>query len=547
MFEKLKARLPADRIAMFKKFALPGALALAVTAAIVALLWQNNRHYTMLFGAHENISVSDVVEVLSGEGISYRVEPQSGALLVQENQLSKARMALAAKGISARLPAGYELMDKEEMLGSSQFVQNVRLKRSLEGELAQSIMTLDAVDYARVLLGISETSSFVLTNKPDSSASVMLRLKYGRRLNNEQVAAIVSLVSGSLPGLKPEQVKVVDQAGNLLSANVSEWLDGGYGLQGSAEMVQHIRQQTERNIANLLTPILGAENFRVSVVPRVDFSQMQETQERYLNDPHLAEESLLQENTSEELAMGIPGSLSNSPTNAAQNKKPAGQNNNARQDNQPLSTRNQARRQYNWDRDIRNIHHQSYQLQRLTVAVLLNQNAPQLKKWDEQQFKQMQQLLDHAAGIDSIRGDELSLSRIAFTPPPEYHEPVLPWWQRPSTLRWAEFGGIGLLALLIVVFGILPLLRRWARRPNASVASAASGETAMTDDAGAGQRVDQEAVLGSAAFKGGEELPPQSSGLETKIAFLQMLAKNETDRVADVLKQWISSNERNGK
>ncbi|SFN35476.1 flagellar M-ring protein FliF [Izhakiella capsodis] len=543
MFNKFKARLPADSLVMLKRFALPGALALAVTAAIVALLWQNNRHYTMLFGTHENISVSDVVGVLSSEGISYRVEPQSGALLVQENQLSKARMALAAKGISARLPAGYELMDKEEMLGGSQFVQNVRLKRSLEGELAQSIMTLDAVDYARVLLGISETSSFVLTNKPDSSASVMLRLKYGRQLSNEQVAAIVSLVSGSLPGLKPEQVKVVDQAGNLLSANVSEWLDGGYGLQGSAEMVQHIRQQTERNIANLLIPVLGADNFRVSVVPRVDFSQVQETQERYLNEPHLAEENLLQENTSEALAMGIPGSLSNTPANTANNKKPAEQNDNAQQNSQPLSTRNQARRQYHWDRDIRNIHHQNYQLQRLTVAVLINQDAPQLKTWDEQQLKQMQQLLDHAAGIDSIRGDELSLSRIAFTKAPEYQEPVLPWWQRPSTLWWAERGGIGLLALLIILFGILPLMRRWARPPDKVAISAANSEPVSADESGNHQGE----MAGGATFEDDEQLPPQSSGLETKIAFLQTLAKNETDRVADVLKQWISSNERNAK
>ena len=535
MLEKLTQRLPDNLAGMLKKLALPAGIAVAITAAVVAIMWQNNSQYTMLFGSQENIPIQQVVEVLSGEGLTYRVEPKSGNLLVRENELAKARMALAGKGISAHTPMGYELMDKEEMLGSSQFIQNVRLKRSLEGELAQSIMALDSVDFARVHLGISETSAFVLSNKPDSTASVMLRLKYGRQLNDDQVAAIVSLVSGSVPGLKPDQVRVVDQNGALLSANVSELLSGRNGLRSSGEMVQRLRQETERNIENLLTPVLGSENFRVSVVPRVDFSQVEETQERYHNDPRISQESLVQENTTEQLAVGIPGSLSNRPATA-----PA-QNNNQQQ--QQLATRNQAQRQFKWDSDVRHIQHQGFQVERMTIAVVLNQSAPQLQNWDDAQQQQMLQMLSNAAGIDTARGDVLNLTRLAFTQPAAYEETVQPWWERDSTLLWAERGGLGLLALLVVLFGVLPMMRRIGNKPAIAAPVSALPEGVFVDDE-AGSDEENAPLLQGNAFQSEENLPPQSSGLETKIAYLQTLAQSETDRVAEVMKQWINNNER---
>ena len=115
--------------------------------------------------------MSQIVTVLDGEKLTYCIDPQSGQILVPEDELSKTRMTLAAKGVQAILPSGYELMDKDEVLGSSQFVQNVRYKRSLEGELAQSIVSLDAVESARVHLALNEESSFVVSDEPQNSAS----------------------------------------------------------------------------------------------------------------------------------------------------------------------------------------------------------------------------------------------------------------------------------------------------------------------------------------------------------------------------------------
>lgn len=534
MLEKLQTWLPGDPLATMKKWLLPAAIAAVITAVIVALLWQSNNKWTTLFGSQENMPMNEVVATLSGEGLSYRVAPDSGMVLVREGDLAQARMALAAKGISAQTPGGYELMDKEEMLGSSQFVQNVRLRRSMEGELAQSIMALESVEYARVHLGISETSSFVLSNKPNSTASVMLRLKYGRQLSDEQVGAIVSLVANSVPGMKADQVSVVDQKGALLSAHIADQLNGRPGLRNSGEMVQQMREQVERNIANLLVPVLGRENFRVSVVPRIDFSQVEETQERFLNEPRVASEQLAQDNTTEQLAVGIPGSLSNRPANA-----PAAANNAQPQ----MSTRNQAQRQFNWDRDVRHIKHQGFAVQKLTVAVVLNQNAAVVQGWNADNQTEINALLTKAAGIDSQRGDELSLALLAFTQPEVSPDEVIPWWERDNTVLWAERGGIGLLALLVILFGLLPMMRRVARQPTA--AEVVETSAALPETVAEGEE-DAPALPGN-SFNGDDNLPPQSSGLETKINYLQTLAQSETDRVAEVLKQWISSNERSNR
>lgn len=528
MFKKFVSKLPPNLADMLKKWVIPAAGAAAITAVIIALLWQNNNRYVMLFGAQENLPVSQVVEVLAAEGMPYRVEPKSGGLLVREGDLPKARMMLAAKGITAPAPAGYELMDKDEMLGSSQFIQNVRFRRSLEGELAQSMMALESVDYARVHLGIVEGSSFVLSNKPDSSASVMLRLKYGRQLSDDQVAAIVSLVAGSVPGMKPEGVRVVDQRGTLLSANIADLVGGGSSLRNSAEMIQRVRQETEQNLANLLTPLVGRDNFRISVVPHIDFSQVEETQERHLNEPRTLQENINQQNTSEPLAAGIPGSLSNRPATApvADAAPP-----------QP-STSNQVQRQFSWDRDVRHIRHAGFQLQKLSVSVVLNQQAAAITAWSDAQQAELQPLLANAAGIDTARGDRLTLSQLAFITPAVPDELIEAWWERDSTLRWAERGGIALLVLLIVLFGLLPMMRRigQSRTPPAEPVVPAAAATAYDDDSAPG--------LPTSAFPGDDNLPPQGSGLETKVAFLQTLAQSETDRVAEVLKQWISSNDR---
>ena len=437
MLNKIKDRLPAlpmpAGVINPKLLAIAGGAVLAL--AIIASLWKSNQGYVALYGAQESIPVSQVVEVLGAENIAYRINPDNGQVLVTENKLSQARMALAAKGITAATPDGYELMDKEEMLGSSQFIQNVRYKRSLEGELAKSIMALNPVESARVHLGLSESSSFVLTNKPNSSASVVLQLRYGKQLDEQQVASIVQLVSGSVPGMNASSVRVVDQAGNLLSDGVAGPDGSIAGKRLGEDVMQRIREDTNKNISTLRTSLVGAGNYRISVAPTVDLSRVEETQERLGKDPLVSDEQLSQENTTNEMAFGIPGSLSNRPVNqnpqaaAAQAagtpaaNPPAAAADNATSDPRALTSRSQSQRKYAFDRDIRHIRHPGYKLEKLNVAVALNQTAPALANITPEQLTSITRLVESAAGIDKQRGDALTLDVLAFSVPAVVERP----------------------------------------------------------------------------------------------------------------------------
>ncbi|MGL4683365.1 flagellar M-ring protein FliF [Hafnia alvei] len=547
MLNKIKAKIPALPQGINKNMVMIGAAAVVLTGAIVISLWRSNQGYVALFGSQENIPVSQVVEVLGAENIAYRINPDNGQLLIDESSLPKARMALAAKGISAVMPSGYELMDKEEMLGSSQFIQNVRYKRSLEGELAQSIMGLDPVEHARVHLGLMESSSFVMSNKPDSSASVVVRLRYGKELNDQQVGAIVQLVAGSIPGMKVANVRVVDQNGALLSEGFQAGNSNIAGIRQGNDVINRLKADTEKNIANLLSSVVGTSNYRISVVPQVDMSSVEETQERLGGDPRISNESVNQENTTNELAMGVPGSLSNrpAPPAPAAGAAPADANN-----QQALSTRNQAQRNYAYDRDVRHIRHPGYKLEKMTVAIVLNKAAPALAEWTPTQVTGLTKLIEDAAGISRDRGDSLTLDMMAFTAPADIDMPVMTWWQDPAIQRWGEMGGIGFLALLAVLFGVRPVARRFSQVREPVTVDAIADEMPdnkllekdmVTTDEGLTQ-----GLPNAIAFQEDNNLPPQSSGLETKVEYMQMLAQRETERVAEVLKQWINSNERDG-
>ncbi|QMM51222.1 flagellar M-ring protein FliF [Enterobacter sp. RHB15-C17] len=550
MLNKLKEKLsalplPAGRL---KPQWLITAGGLLLVAAIVFSLWRSNQGYVALYGSQENIPVAQVVEVLGAEAIAYRINPDNGQILIPENKLPRARMALAAKGITAVMPEGYELMDKEEMLGSSQFVQNVRYKRSLEGELARSIMALDPVESARVHLGLSESSSFVMTNKPQSSASVMLQLRYGKHLDEQQVAAIVQLVAGSVPGMQANSVRVVDQAGNLLSENGQQGTTNMASIRQGRDVIERIKHETTSNIAGLLTPLFGSENYRISVTPSVDMSSVEETQERLGKEPLVSDENISRENTTNELAMGIPGSLSNRPVTppAAATAPDAQQQTTQTQTSDPrsLTNRTQEQRKFAFDRDIRHIRHPGYKLEKLRVAVALNQAAPSLASMTPEQLATLTRLVEDAAGIEKDRGDSLTLDRLTFVDITGDGLPVLKWWQDPSIQYWGQMGGIGLLALLTLLFGVRPLAQRLARRDTPAIDAI---EAKGLDDAPENELVTTEnglTGLPGPAFNQDTDLPPLSSGLETKVEYLQMLAENETERMAEVLKQWINSNER---
>ena len=240
----------------------------------------------------------------------------------------------------------------------SQFVQDVRFRRGLEGELSQSILSIDAIASARVHLAIAKSTSFVASDGEKSSASVVVAVKPGRSLSNEQIAAIVNLVSGSVASLPPSRVSLVDQNGNYLSSRVdlTEGFDGA--AQGDTA-AKRFQDEVRANVNELLGPVLGANNFRLSVTADVDNDKIEETQEKYGEAPKVTSEAMREELEKSRLAMGVPGTLSNRPPVAADPAAPAAPASPAAANGAPAadktgdnanSRKNATTRQYAYDR-----------------------------------------------------------------------------------------------------------------------------------------------------------------------------------------------------
>ena len=528
-------------------------LAVALTAAIMMYLWQDQSSYKPVFGAREKVVAADMMTVLEAEQIPYRVHPDSGQVMVPASALGKVRMLLAAKGVTAQLPAGLELMDRSDPLGVSQFVQDVRFRRGLEGELAQSILTMDAIASARVHLAIAKTSSFVTANTDGNSASVMVTVKPGRALSNEQVAAVVNLVSGSVAGLKPQRVSLVDQAGNLLSARV-DLADGFEGATQGDAASRRYTDEVRANVNDLLAPILGVDNYKLSVTAAVDNDRIEETQEKYGEAPKVTSEAMREEMEKNRMALGVPGTLSNRPPVPA---NPDAEGDAPQENNDDGSARkNATTRQYAYDRAITQIKRERGRLKKLSVAVVLNNaSAANGQAWTPAELANIEKILAGGLGIDAARGDVLAVSSLKFPAAPVAQE----WWQeRDNVVDMTTYALWALGALLAYFLLARPLLRAVTTRlapqqpplvpaapalPGSGAAAAAdasdtapAGVAALGAPDGAATAARPGAVV---PLLENYDLPPSGSAVDVMVDHLKVLAGKEPERVAEVVKQWV--------
>lgn len=537
MLQTIKNRLPVQGFKPDPRYVMFGIamLAAVVAVSIAVYLWREPAGYKPLYGAGERYQAADVMQVLDAEGIRYRLHPQSGQVLVREDQLSSARLQLSAQGVSVAVPPGYELFDRDEPLGTSQFVQDVRLKRSLEGELARTVMSIKGVDQARVHLAREENRSFVIGRREPAKASVMVQMAAGARLEPDQVSAIVNLVANSVPRLAAEDVSVVDQHGVLLSRGLDNW----GGSSRSWQVQNDYQRQVAGNIEQVLAPVLGAGNYRVSVAADVDFSQREETIQTFGDAPRVRNEVLRSESALDRLALGVPGSLSNLPAQQAPQEEDG-------EDLGATSLREESTRRLDYDQSVTHVKHAPFALRQQSIAVVLNASSGPEGGWDGQARAEIEAMVRSAAGFNAERGDQLTLSVLPFTPVSVLLDGVA-WWESPSVHSWARFLVLALLMLLLLLLVVRPAMRMVSRTSDPAAAgelpapSAAETERLITH-----QTQEQPAlnILSELSPLAEIRLPAPDSGLELQVEHLQMLARNDPERVSEVIKHWIGRSER---
>jgi flagellar M-ring protein FliF len=551
VLQVIKDKLPLQGFKPDPRMTLIGlaGVAAAIALGVAYYLWSDKGAFRPLYGAGEAYAAADVMQVLDSNGIGYQLHPQSGQVLVQEELLGQARMLLSSNGVQVKVPSGYELFDKEEPLGTSQFVQDVRLKRSLEGELARTVMTLKGVESARVHLALHESSSFVVGKREPSKASVMLRMAAGQKLEPEQVSAIINLMAASVPQLDPNNVQVVDQFGTLLSRG----LGAGNAPQQNWKVVDDFQNKALSNAEAILAPIVGVGNYRISVNADIDFSQKEETLQFYGDKPRIRSEVVRDESVLDQLALGVPGSLTNRPPlpNSQAEGQGATQEKGA---DGATSLRSEANRQLDYDQTVTHVKHAPFSLRQQSIAVVLNASTAPEGGWTDETRKELEAMIKSAVGFSAERGDVLTLSVFPFTAAgfDMGENESLPWWENSKIQEWAKLGLLALICLLLLFMVVRPAIRALTQRnqpAEAQLVSDSDEPLSLTGEAAAARLLAGEGIPGATIL--GElnplaeiYLPAPGSGLEMQIEHLQMLAKNDPERVSEVLKQWIGRNER---
>ncbi|WP_439889027.1 flagellar basal-body MS-ring/collar protein FliF [Pseudomonas sp. MBLB4123] len=563
-------------MSMLRQIGLLVGLAASVAIGFAVVLWSQQPDYRPLYGSLSGMDASQVVETLAAADIAYTVEPNSGALLVKAEDLARARMRLAAAGVAPNdKSVGFEILDQEQGLGTSQFMEATRYRRGLEGELARTVSSLNNVKGARVHLAIPKSSVFVRDERKPS-ASVLVELYPGRALEPSQVMAIVNLVATSVPELDKSQVTVVDQKGNLLSdqRELSELTMAGKQFDYSRRLESLFTQR----VHNILQPVLGSGRYKAEVSADVDFSAVESTSEMFNPDqPALRSEQQVNEQRTSALGpQGVPGALSNQPPGAASapEKAAAAAAPGAIAPGQPLldangqqvmdpvtgqpllapfpaDKREQATRNFELDRSISYTKQQQGRLRRLSVAVVVDD---QLKldpatgeasrvPWSSEDLARFTRLVQDSVGFDASRGDSVSVINTPFTA--EQGEEIVeaafytqPWfWDIVKQV-------LGVLFILVLVFGVLrPVLNNITTAGKSGGGSGAgrNGDVELGEMGG----LDGELSADRVSLGGPQSilLPSPTEGYDAQLNAIKSLVAEDPGRVAQVVKEWINADE----
>lgn len=549
-------------------------LAASVAIGFAVVLWSQQPDYRPLYGSLNGMDATQVVETLNAAGINYTVEPNSGALLVKADDLSRARMRLAAAGVAPTdNSVGFEILDREQGLGTSQFMEATRYRRGLEGELARTVASLNNVKAARVHLAMPKASVFVRDERKPS-ASVLVELYPGRGLEPSQVMAIVNLVATSVPELDKGQVTVVDQKGNLLSdqQELSELTMAGKQFDYTRRMETLFTQR----VHNILQPVLGTGRYKAEVSADVDFSSVESTSEMFNPDqPALRSEQQVNEQRQSSLPpQGVPGALSNqppgpaaAPQQAAGAAAPAGPiaagqplvDANGQQIMDPATgqpmlapypadKREQSTRNFELDRSISYTRQQQGRLRRLSVAVVVDDQVrvdpatgeSSRVPWTADDLARFTRLVQDSVGFDASRGDSVSVINTAFTASMGEEIPNIPFYTQPWFWDIVK-QVLGVLFILVLVFGVLRPVLNNITGGGRGKELAGSGDVELGSMAGLdGELSDDRVSLGGPQSI---MLPSPSEGYDAQLNAIKSLVAEDPGRVAQVVKEWINADE----
>lgn len=530
-----------------------------IVAAGIALgtaiaMWSTNSEYTALYVNMASQDSADVITALEQNGTQFKIDGNSGAITVPSDIVQRVRLQLANAGLPRASSRGYAILEDEQSIGTSNFIQQARFNRALEQELVQTIKHIQGIRDARVHLSVPKQSSFIRnSNKP--SASVMIDLINTQSLGETQLMGIVHLVASSVAGLEAENVTVVDQRGTLLThRSNSEFGTSSENIR----FTRGIEENYSGRIIDILTPIVGVGNVRAQVSANLDFTLIETTEETFNPNAVVIRSEQIQEEISGSSSTGAvePGTLSQTPpladndsvTDSVTDQVPSGNSN---------QTRISSTRNYEIDRSVSLIRTVPGSIRQISVAVLVDLHAgensvettddgtapddaalAQIAELDQEKIDRLTQLVKNTIGFNEARGDIVSVISEQFYTVAELPPAAeIPIWQQAWVASAAKQSAAGLVVLFLI-FGVLrPAMQSVVStqeslpKQNKSLLAGASS-TEIADD--------QESLSDHANTLPAPTAPGKSI-YDENLSLAQDLVSKEPARAARMIQNWLAN------
>ncbi|BDG73576.1 flagellar basal-body MS-ring/collar protein FliF [Roseomonas fluvialis] len=534
------------------RLALLGGAALGVMGLLAWLVLRATvPPMALLYADLDPRDASQVVAALERARVPHRIEAGGSRILAPEDQVPRLRLTLAREGLPQGGSVGYEIFDRGESLTTTPFQQDVNRLRALEGEISRSIRQLAGVRGARVHLVLPRREAFS-RERGDAQASVVLTMQGAQRLDREGVQAVLHLVATAVPGLRPQNISIVDNRGALL-ARGGQALAGPGAAQSQEEIRLGQQLRIARAVEEMLERTLGPGRVRAEATVEMDFDRVQTTEERFDPDNQVPRSQQSVQESSRN-AEGGPATVQNN----VPGQDPAGGGGGSQESRQEETTN------FEIGRTTRNTLREHPVVRRQSVAVLVdgvweagaNGAAATFRERTAEEVARIAALVRGAIGFDERRGDTVEVVSLRFAEPPP-GAPAEPGmfdlaFSSTTIARLLESGLFALVALIAILLVGRPAVGRLVTLVNGPSQAAIAGGAAAALPGAAGV-----AGAGAAALPGqaGElaALPgsPEADAMisiamvegqmrASSITRMQDLVDRHPDEALSVVRRWMT-------
>ncbi|MFI5953588.1 flagellar basal-body MS-ring/collar protein FliF [Cryptosporangium sp. NPDC051539] len=500
-------------------------LALAIGGYFFAS-WASKPTMAPLFSNLAATDASAIVEKLGAANVKYELADGGATIMVPQDQVYDLRLQMAGQGLPAGEDTGYSLLDKQGVT-TSEFMQHVSYQRALEGELASTIQSIDGVEAATVHLALPQKDVFA-DDQQKPTASVLVKTAAGKDLTDNQVQAIINLVSSSIEGMDSKDVTLAGADGSVL-AKGGETTTAAGG-DASSKRTETFEDDMQDSLREMLEQVVGKGHAAVTVTADLDYDNTQTKSQTYNSDANtqpLAESKKSETFTGNGNAVG--GVLG--PDNIQVPSGSTGSNNSYENSTE---TKNNAVNSVTETRQSA-----PGAIRKMGIAVLLDSNIAASAN-----TAKIQTLVQSAAALDSTRGDSLAVTSLPFDQSAAKaaakelaaSQAATKQAELMSTVK--SGAAIGLIALLML---IAAFVGRRNRKKQSRTMLTASERLQLEEMQAALERERAREIEASTATPAAIEAGPTRLGPDkaTRQKEIAAMVEKQPEEVAQLLRTWL--------